>query len=198
MTPPEDKIIEIKGRTVLKLGGYLITIEPEVVEEKKFRTVTPADAGGRSDIAKQLAAEADLVQKTRIPFDGSQIRRPPRIGTAPVPGDKFTVGTTERVISRIASHHGGLWAVVDSAGVPALLRGEGSLFVLVPPSGKIPLVGDVVFTPEGNFPIMKVLGEAETGGWAVRTTRDINIPNRASLVLHLDEERWAFLSAVEI
>src|ERR1017187_136916 len=110
MTPPEDKIIEIKGRTVLKLGGYLITIEPEVVEEKKFRTVTPADAGGRSDIAKQLAAEADLVQKTRIPFDGSQIRRPPRIGTAPVPGDKFTVGTTERVISRIASHHGGLWA----------------------------------------------------------------------------------------
>lgn len=194
---PEEKIVPITERTVLQVGGFRITIEP--MPEMPSAPAPTAGSGVApvSAFRQGLAAEAELVQRTQIPFDGSVTRRTPRLIKPPVPGDKFSSQGKERVISRVAGSHADLWAVVDQDEVPAVLKREGGLFVLVPLSKDTPAVGDVVFSSDGNFPITAVIAEAESGGWAVRTSRDADA-HQASHVICLAEGRWALVSAVTV
>jgi hypothetical protein len=195
----EEKVVQITERTVLQVGGFRITIEP--MREKPAAAAPTAESdvapAPASALQQQLAAEAEMVQRTQIPFEGTVFRRAPRLSKPPVPGDKFSAGGKERVISRVVGNHGELWAVVDQDQVPAVLKREGPLFILVPPVRDTPAVGDVVFSSDGNFPITAVIAEAEAGGWAVRTSRDTDA-RQASHVICFAEGRWALLSAVTV
>jgi hypothetical protein len=195
--PPSSEAnpIQITGRTVLRIGDFLLTIEP--IKKERGAIDTPPSPP-KSDLAKRLAAEEELQSRTQIPFDMSgAIRRSPRLSVAPKPGDQFSVDGKPRVIARVAVEFDGHWAVIDQSQCPALLRREGAIFVFVPPAGCMPKVGELVFTGEINIPITEVLGEAETGGWAVRTQEDRGT-TRASHVIHLRDERWAMLAHVEV
>ncbi len=194
---PEEKIIPITERTVLQVGGFRITIEPMLEKPPAPAPTAGSGVAAVSAFQQGLMAEAEVVQRTQMPFEGTVFRRAPRLNKPPVPGDKFSAHGKERVISRVAGTHGELWAIVDQDQVPAVLKREGALFVVVPPVRDTPVVGDVVFSPDGNFPITEIIAEAQSGGWAVRTSRDTDA-GQASHVIYLAEGRWALLSAVTV
>ena len=125
---------------------------------------------------------------------GAPGRAVSHVARQPAAGDNFAY-PDERSdrIEKVVGEYDGTWFILTPKQVPVALRDVRGAYRATPVSMQSPNKGDVVFSPEGNFPIETVLGEAETGGWVVADLRGDTFQ-----VLHMTDERWFKIQSVVV
>lgn len=193
--PTREHEIEITGPTVLKIGGYRITIEPDPEMVRSFVESAARLVSGRDrTVRDSQVAEAELRKRTRTPFEPESASKVERLSFVPRAGGSFrAVGGLPTEIARVVGRDGSLWFVLDAAGRPFALRRVDLAWHATPVNPTAPASGDVIVHSSAESSVAEVIGKAEVGGWVVKNNAGVSLH-----VLRSDTGRWMSLGMAEV
>lgn len=192
--PAREQEIEITGRTVLRVGGFRITIEPDDAAAECANGQLSLRVGRDESVRSWQIAEAENRGRNRTPFEPESECKVERLSFVPRTGGTFrAVGGLPVEIARVVGRDRSLWFVLDAAGRPFALRRVDLAWHAVPANPTGPVPGDVIVHASAESTIAEIVGKAEVGGWVVVNNAGVSLH-----VLRSEAGRWMSLGMAEV